>query len=169
MIQRIKRMGNNYNHSQLRYLKIALSVMVLLTPTFILNPWFNASAQQQQPQQQNTGSLVNSICQLVQDNGLISGLVGLDQALHICNNLNSIGSNQALAQLCSTIGGLNVINVDAFCNQQTSSQTQPLNENNAPPNSQDRTESNNQGNTENPSSNSITDRVLGLLFGFIHF
>ncbi|HYO06767.1 MAG TPA: hypothetical protein VER14_07270, partial [Phototrophicaceae bacterium] len=113
--------------------------------------------------------MVNFICQLVQDNGLISGLVGLDQALNICNNLNSIGSNQALAQLCSTIGGLNVINVDAFCNQQTSSQTQPLNENNAPPNSQNRTESNNQDNTENPSSNSITDRVLGLLFGFLNF
>ncbi len=166
MMKRIKRIDNNCDHSQLKYLKIALSVMVLLTPTFTLNPWFNASAQQQQ---QNTGSLVNSICHLVQDNGLISGLVGLDQALNICNNLNSIGSNQALAQLCSTIGGLNVINVDAFCNQQTSSQTQPLNENNAPPNSQDRSESNNQGNTENPSSNSITDRVLGLLFGFLNF
>ena len=167
MIQRIKRMGNNYNHSQLRYLKIALSVMILLTPAFTLIPWFNAFAQQQQ-QQQNTGSLVNSICQLVQDNGLISGLVGLNQALNICNNLNSIGSNQALAQLCSTIGGLNVINVDAFCNQQTSSQTQPLNGNNEMTLSQDRTESD-RGNTKNPSSNSITDGILGLLFGFLNF
>ena len=62
--------------------------------------------------EQDTGSLVNSICQLVQDNSLISGLVGLDQALNICSNLNSIGSNQALSELCSTIGGLNVINID---------------------------------------------------------
>ena len=163
-------MGNNYEYSQLKYLKVVLSVMVLLTPAFTLNPLLNAFAQQQQQQQQpqNTGSLVNSICHLVQDNGLISGLVGLDQALNICNNLNSIESNQALAQLCSTIGGLNVINVDALCNQQTPSQTQHLNENNALPNSQDGTESN-QGNTENPSSNSITDRVLGLLFGFLNF
>jgi hypothetical protein len=167
MMQRIKSIrSNNYKFSQLKYLKIALSVMVLLTPAFTLNLWLNASAQQQQ---QNTGSLVNSICQLVQDNGLISGLVGLDQALNICNNLNSIGSNQALAQLCSTIGGLNVINIDAFCNQQTSSQTPPLNENNAPPSNQDRTENNNQGSTGNPSSNSITDRIMGLLFGFLNF
>ena len=165
-MQRIKSIGNSYEYSQLKYLRIALYVMVLLTPAFTLNPWLNAFAQ---PQQENTGSLVNSICQLVQDNGLISGLVGLDRALNICNNLDSIGSNQALAQLCSTIGGLNVINVDAYCNQQTSSQTPPLNENNAPPNSQDGPESNNQGNTENPSSNSITDRILGLLFGFLNF
>ncbi len=164
-MQRIKNMGNNYEFSQLRCLGIALSVMVLLIPAFTLNPWLNAFAQQQQ---QNTGTLVNSICQLVQDNRLISGLVGLDQALNICNNLNSIGSNQALAQLCSTIGGLNVINVDAFCNQQTPSQTPSLNGNNETPNSQDRSESN-QGNPENPSSNSITDRVLGLLFGFLNF
>ncbi len=165
MMQRIKNTGNNCEHTRLKCLKIALSTMVLLTLAFTLNPWLNAFAQQQQ---QNTGSMVNSICQMVQDNGLISGLVGLDQALNICNNLNSIGSNQALAQLCSTIGGLNVINMDAFCSQQTSSQTQHLNENNETPNSQDRTESN-QGNTENHSSNSITDRILGLLFGFLNF
>ncbi len=165
MMQRIKNTGNNCEHTRLKCLKIALSTMVLLTLAFTLNPWLNAFAQQQQ---QNTGSMVNSICQMVQDNGLISGLVGFDQALNICNNLNSIGSNQALAQLCSTIGGLNVINMDAFCSQQTSSQTLHLNENNETPNSQDRSESN-QGNPENPSSNSITDRVLGLLFGFLNF
>ncbi len=163
-MRRIKNIGNNYEFSKLKYLKIALSIIVLLTPAFTLNPWLSASAQQQQ----NSGSLVNSICQLVQDNSLISGLVGLDQALNICNNLNSIGSNQALAQLCSSIDGLNVINIDAFCNQQTPSQTPSLNGNNAPPNSQDRTEGN-QGNTENPSSNSITDGILGLLFGFLNF
>jgi hypothetical protein len=164
-MQKIKNIIDNYEPSRLKCLKIALSVMVLLSLAFTLNPWLNAFAQQPQ----NTGSLVNSICQLVQDNGLISGLVGLDQALNICNNLNSIGSNQALAQLCSTIGGLNVINVDAFCNQQTTSQTQPPNENNETSNTPDRTESNNQGNTENPSSNSITGRILGLLFGFLNF
>ena len=36
------------------------------------------------------------------------------------------------------------------------------------PKSQDSTE-NNLGNTENPASNSIVDRILGLLFGFIKF
>lgn len=164
-MQRIKNICNNYESSQLKCLKIALSIMVLLTPAFTLSPWLNAFAQQQQ----NTGSLVNSICELVQNNGLISGLVGLDQALHVCNNLNSIGSNQALAQLCSTIGGLSVINIDAFCNQQASSQTPPLKDNNEQPINPDRTESNNQDNPENPPLNSIADRILGLLFGFLNF
>lgn len=92
--------------------------------------------------------------------------MGLDHALNICNNLNSIGSNQALSELCSTIGGLNVINIDNFCNQQTSNQTQPLNGNNETSNSPESTERT-QGIKENQSSNSIIDRILELLFGFL--
>jgi hypothetical protein len=163
-MQGIKKISNKYEFSQTKILIITLSI-VLLSSTFTLNTWLDAFAQQQQ---QNSGSLVNSICQLVQDNSLISGLVGLDQALNICNNLNTIGSNQALAELCSTISGLNVINIDAFCNQQTSSQTQSLNQNNQTSPIQDSTESN-QGNTENLPSKSIIDRILGLLFGFLNF
>ena len=167
----LKNFNNSYGFLQSIYLIISLS-MVLLSSTFIFDPWFDvfAQQQQQQPQQQpqNAGSLVSSICQLVQDNSLISGLVGLDQALNICNNLNAIGSNQALSELCSTIGGLNVINIDAYCNQQISNQTQSVNENNGTSNSQGST-NNNQGNPENPSSNSIVDRILGLLFGFLKF
>ena len=68
---------------------------------------------------------------------------------------------------CSTTGGLNDINIDTYCNQQTSIQTQPLNESNKIPNSQDNIDSN-QGKTVNPASNSIIDRILGLLFGFIN-
>ena len=150
---------------QLKYLIISLS-MVLISSMFILDPWLDAFAQQQQPQ--TASSLVGSICQLVQDNSLISGLVGLDQALNICNNLNSIGSNQALAELCTTIGSLKVINIDAYCNQQTSNQTQPLSKNNGTSNSQDSSD-NGQDNTKNSSSNSIIDRILGLLFGFLKF
>ena len=153
---------------QLKYLIISLS-MVLISSMFILDPWFDAFAQQQQQQQpQAASSLVGSICQLVQDNSLISGLVGLDQALNICNNLNSIGSNQALAELCTTIGSLKVINIDAYCNQQTSNQTQTPSKNNGTSNSQD-SSNNSQDNTKNPSSNSIIDRILGLLFGFLKF
>jgi hypothetical protein len=165
----LKNLNNSYGFLQSIYLIISLS-MVLLSSTFIFNPWFDAFAQQQPQQQpQNAGSLVSSICQLVQDNSLISGLVGLDQALNICNNLNAIGSNQALSELCSTIGGLNVINIDAYCNQQQiSNQTQHASENNGTSNSQGST-NNNQGNPENPSSNSIVDRILGLLFGFLKF
>ena len=160
----LKNFNNSYGFLELKYLIISLS-MVLLSSTFIFDQWFDALAQQQP---QNAGSLVSSICQLVQDNSLISGLVGLDQALNICNNLNAIGSNQALAELCSTVGGLNVINIDAYCNQQISNQTQPVSENNGTSNSQGST-NNNQGNPQNPSSNSIVDRILGLLFGFLKF
>lgn len=165
-MQRTKNIIDNYKSSWLKKFKTALSVMVLLSLPFTLNPLLNSFAQQQQ----NAGSLVNSICQLVQDNSLISGLVGLDQALNICNNLNSIGSKQALSQLCSTVDGINVINVDAFCNsQQTQGQTPPPNENNETPNSNDRTESNYQGNAENQASDSITGKILGPLFGFLNF
>ena len=162
----LKNFNNIFEFLQLKHLIISLS-MVLLSSTFIFDQWSDAFAQQQQPQ--NAGSLVSSICQLVQDNSLISGLVGLDQALNICNNLNAIGSNQALSELCSTIGGLNVINIDTYCNQQQiSNQTQHASENNETSNSQGST-NNNQGNPENPSSNSIVDRILGLLFGFLKF
>ncbi len=160
-----KEINNICEFSKSKYLIITLS-MVLLSSMFILNPELDAFAQQQQ--QQDTGSLVNSICQLVRDNSLISGLVGLDQALNICNNLNAIGSNQALSELCSTISGLNVINIDAYCNQQESNQNQPLNEKNETVNNQDRTETN-QSNNENPASNSVIDRILGLLFSFLKF
>ena len=159
-----KEINNIREFSKSKYLIITLSV-VLLSSTFILNPELDAFAQQQQ---QDTGSLVNSICQLVRDNSLISGLVGLDQALNICNNLNAIGSNQALSELCSTISGLNVINIDAYCNQQESNQNQSLNEKNETVNNQDRTETN-QSNNENPASNSVIDRILGLLFSFLKF
>jgi hypothetical protein len=164
-----KEINNIREFSKSKYLIITLS-MVLLSSTFILNPALDAFAQQQQQQrqQQDTGSLVNSICQLVRDNSLISGLVGLDQALNICNNLNAIGSNQALSELCSTISGLNVINIDAYCNQQESNQNQSLNEKNETVNNQDRTETN-QSNNENPASNSVIDRILGLLFSFLKF
>jgi hypothetical protein len=159
----LKSLRISYKFLQSKYYIITLS-MVLLSSTFILDPQLDAFAQQQQ----EAGSLVNSICQLVQDNSLISTLVGLDQALNICNNLNSIGSNQALSELCSTIGDLNVINIDTYCNQHTSIQTQLLNESNKIPDSQDNMDSN-PNETVNPASNSIIDRILGLFFGFLNF
>ena len=154
---------------QQKYPVIALS-MVLLQFAFIPNGAFNVFAQPPPPP--NAGSLVNSICQLVQGNGLISGLVGLNEALFICNNLDTIGSNQALNQLCSTISGLNIINIDTFCNQQqqqTANQTQLPNENSQTSNSQNVATENGPSNMESPPSGSIIDRILGLLFGFLNF
>ncbi|MDN5847069.1 MAG: hypothetical protein L0H53_12445 [Candidatus Nitrosocosmicus sp.] len=162
-MQSRENISNIYKFTKSKYLIITLSI-VLLSSTFILNPGPSAFAQQQQ----DSASLVNSICQLVRSNSLIAGLVGLDQALNICNNLNAIGSNQALSELCYIVGGLNVINIDALCEQQKSSQTQPLNETNETADSQDGTQQN-QGSTENPGSNSIIDRILGLLLGFLKF
>ena len=155
-----KEIKNSHELLQQKYPVIALS-MVLLQFAFIPNGAFNVFAQPPPPP--NAGSLVNSICQLVQGNGLISGLVGLNEALFICNNLDTIGSNQALNQLCSTISGLNIINIDTFCNQQqqqTASQTS---------NSQNVATENGQSNMESPPSGSIIDRILGLLFGFLNF
>lgn len=166
-----KEIKNSHELLQQKYPVIALS-MVLLQFAFISNGAFNVFAQQQPPPPPNAGSLVNSICQLVQDNGLISGLVGLNEALFICNNLDTIGSNQALNQLCSTISGLNIINIDTFCNQQqqqTANQTQLPNENSQTSNSQNVATENGPSNMESPPSGSIIDRILGLLFGFLNF
>ena len=163
-----KEIKNSHELLQQKYPVIALS-MVLLQFALISNGAFNVFAQQQPP---NAGSLVNSICQLVRDNSLISGLVGLNEALFICNNLDTIGSNQALNQLCSTISGLNIINIDTFCNQQqqqTANQTQLPNENSQTSNSQNVATENGQSNMESPPSGSIIDRILGLLFGFLNF
>ena len=134
-MQSRENISNIYEFAKSKYVLITLS-MVLLWSTFILDPGPGAFAQQQQ---QDTGSLVNSICQLVRSNSLIAGLVGLDQALNICNNLNAIGSNQALSELCSIIGGINIINVNALCEQQKSSQTPPLNETKETANTRDST------------------------------
>jgi hypothetical protein len=128
-----------------------------------------------QQQQQDANSPVNSICQLIQDNSLIAGLAGLDQAVNICNNLNTIGSNQALSELCSIVGGFNIINVESFCNQQNSSQDQQSpqtlnNPNQLPEANQDSsTQGNNPVQGQQEPSGSIIDRLLNMLFGFLNF
>jgi hypothetical protein len=158
-----ERESNIYGLAHSKCLLTTLLVVIISSILFF-NPWSMAFAQQQQ----DAGSLVNSICQQVRDNSLIAGLVGLDQALNICNNINAIGSNQALTELCSIIGGLNIINIDSLCDQKITNQSQSLNENNGTANNQVVTQPS-QSNTENPSSNSIIDRILGLLFGFLKF
>lgn len=138
---------------------LTLSYSILLSLLFITCPSFTVYGQQQ-----NAGSAVNSICNLVQENRLIAGFAGLDQAVNICNNLNSFGSNQALTELCSTISNFNIINIDSYCNQRQelpSGQSQTLNDNNNGINS--------QGHNENQSSNSFIDRILGFLLGLLGF
>lgn len=124
----------------------------------------------QQVEQQNSNSPVNSICQLIQDNSLLTGLAGLDQALNICNNLNSIGANNALSELCSIIGGFNVINVDSYCNTDDLGQ-QPQVSNNGNEmldNNRVNPEGNPQSNTNSQPSGSIIDRLIDMIFGFLN-
>lgn len=109
----------------------------------------------------NPQSALNSIGKTVQDNSLIAGLVGIDQAVNICNNVQSIGSNQALSELCNVVSGLKIINGDSYCNTQTQqadqkSQVQVENGiRNTLANSNDNQDANKPG--------SIIDRLIGFL------
>lgn len=125
------------------------------------NPKMALSQPQVDPQ-----SAINSICNMVQDNSLIAGLVGLDQAINICNNINSVGSNQALGELCSIVTGLKIINVDPYCSPQTQQSGQNLSSNDST-GSLTNTNTNNDNNPEANKSGSIIDRLFAFLFG--HF
>lgn len=121
-------------------------------------------------EQQNSNSPVNSICQIIQDNSLLTGIAGLNQALNICNNLNSIGTNNALSELCSIIGGFNVINVESYCNTDNLSQ-QPQVSNNSDEmleTNRANPDDNPQSNTDGQASGSIIDRLLGMIFGIFN-
>ena len=107
-------------------------------------------------------SAINSICKMVQDNSLIAGLVGLDQAVNICSNVNSIGSNQALSELCNVVSGLKIINVDPYCNtstQDSDQKSQNQTEMGTPNTSANSINNNQDSNT----SGSIIDRLIGFL------
>ena len=104
---------------------------------------------------------INSICKMVQDNSLIAGLVGLDQAINICNNVHSIGSNQALSELCNVVSGLKIINVDSYCNTQTLQSDQKGQV--QPENGTLNTLANSNNNQDANTSGSIIDRLIRFL------
>jgi len=107
-------------------------------------------------------SAINSICKLVQDNSLIAGLVGLDQAVNICNNVHSIGSSQALSELCNIVSGLKIINVDSYCN--TSTQDSDQKSQNQTGTVTPNTSANSNNNIQDPNTpGSIIDRLIGFL------
>ena len=111
-------------------------------------------------QQQNGTSTVSSICKMVQDNRFLAGVAGLDQAVSICNNLSTMNSSQVLSQLCSVVGGLKIINVESICKQQqapTQNQTAP----------QDNSVKNNNASNSTGSSNSLMDKTIGILRGYL--
>ena len=74
--------------------------------------------------QQESQSLVNRLCQIVQDNSFLAIISGLTEALAICTGLTALNTDQALTQLCSLIERLGIISTDAICGQQTTSQPQ---------------------------------------------
>lgn len=166
--------------TSLKDFRISLLFLALLLIPLTLSE--NMAIGQQELQQlhqqaQITNSPVNSICQLIQDNSLIVGLAGLDQAVNICNNLSTMNPDQALSELCSIVGGFNIINVESFCNQQNSTQdqqqqqSQTSNNTNQIPNANQG--SGNQGNnplqSQQEPSGSIIDRLLNMLYGFLNF
>lgn len=138
-----------------------------------------ASAQQQpqpqqQPQQQSgSSSPVSSICKMVKDNKFLAGIAGLDQAVNICNNLSTGNSGQVLSQLCSVIGGLKIINVESICKQlpQQQTTTNGTNQNQNQTLSQGGVVNNNNNNTNasnsGGSSNSLIDKTMGVLKGYL--
>jgi hypothetical protein len=152
-------------------------MLAIISMLVVSSPVLMASAQQQpqqQPQQQQGGSspAVSSICKMVQDNRFLAGIAGLDQAVNICNNLSTGNSGQVLSQLCSVIGGLKIINVESICKQQTQQQTTA----NGTVQNQNQTLSkgsvvsdNNNTNASNSggSSNSIIDKTMGMLKGYL--
>jgi cytoskeletal protein RodZ len=112
---------------------------------------------------------------MVQDNRFLAGVAGLDQEVNICNNLSTGNSGQVLSQLCSVIGGLKIINVESICKQQQQQQQQHQTTANETVQNQNQTLSkdnvvnNNNTNTSNSggSSNSLLDKTMGMLKGYL--
>jgi len=52
----------------------------------------------------------------------LAGIIGLDKASAICNNLNSLNSQQALSSLCSIISNTGILDIKSICNQQQQQQ-----------------------------------------------
>ena len=157
--------------------KLNPSTFEVLAIVFLLvvsTPALMASAQQQQ--QSGSSSTVSSICKMVQDNRFLAGIAGLDQAVNICNNLSTGNSGQILSQLCLVVGGLKIINVESICKQQQPQQqttTNGTNQNQNQTLSQggvvNNNNNNNNTNASNSggSSNSLIDKTMGVLKGYL--
>jgi hypothetical protein len=152
----------------------ALGVLAIVLLLVVSTPALMASAQQPQPQHQSgSSSAVSSICKMVQDNRFLAGIAGLDQAVNICNKLSTGNSGQVLSQLCSVIGGLKIINVESICKQQQQTTTNGTNQNQTL--SQGGVVNNNSNNNNNNtnasnsggSSNSLIDKTMGVLKGYL--
>ncbi len=95
-------------------------VSILLVSTRIQISTTTAHAQTEQDSQ----SLVDRLCQIVQDNSFLAIISGLTEALAICTGLTALNADQSLSQLCSLIDGLGIINTGAICGQERTGQSQ---------------------------------------------
>src|SRR6185437_7026484 len=105
--------GLNFN---ILYKYISFGIIFLL---FISNCFTMINAQ---PQQSGSLGAISSICNTIQNNGFLAGIIGLDKASAICNNLNSLNSQQALSSLCSIISNTGILDIKSICNQQQQQQ-----------------------------------------------
>jgi hypothetical protein len=117
-----------------------------------------------QPQQSGSLGAVSSICNMISNNGFLAGIIGLDKASSICNNLNSLNSQQALSSLCSMISKTGILNLKSICNQQQQpqqlKQQQGLNQTQSI-----QTKNGTQDNIQNnkSTSNSLIDKAKGVI------
>ena len=114
-----------------------------------------------QPQQSGSLGAVSSICNMIQNNGFLAGVIGLDKASSICNNLNSLNSQQALSSLCSMISKTGILDLKSICNQQQQlKQQQGLNQTQSI-----QTKNGTQDNIQNnkSTSNSLIDKAKGVI------
>ncbi|HVH96635.1 MAG TPA: hypothetical protein VM682_06810 [Bacillus sp. (in: firmicutes)] len=135
---------------------ISVGIIFLL---FIFNSFTIINAQSQQ-----SGSLgaVSSICNMIQNNGFLAGIIGLDKASSICNNLNSLNSQQALSSLCSIISKTGILDLKSICNQQQQQLKQQQGLNQTP---SIQTKNGTQDNIQNNKSisNSLIDKAKGVI------
>jgi lipid-binding SYLF domain-containing protein len=136
-------------------------IFILFGITFLLfisNFFTSIHAQQQQS---SSLGAVSSICNMIQNNGFLAGIIGLDKASSICNNLNSLNSQQALSSLCSIISNTGFLNIKSICNQQQlKSQNQGLNQTQSL-----QAKNGTQNNVQNNKtiSNSLIDKAKGVI------
>ncbi len=140
-------------------LKDKQSIFILVGFIFLLFIFNSFTMINAQSQQSSSLGAVSSICNMVQNNGFLAGIIGLDKASSICNNLNSLNSQQALSSLCSIISNNGILNIKNICNQQHQqqhglNQTQHIQIKNG-------TQDNIQNNRS--TSNSLIDKAKGVI------
>lgn len=134
-------------------------VLLVLLPLILLSFYSNPLVQGQD-QQQGSVSENSSICQAIEDNKTSIGSE-FYQAVNICNNQNSIGSSQALTELCYIFSDNRVSDLSAFCDQNILKQL-PVSTNNT------KAELNDKNNMGNQGSFTLFDGVTKFFSNIFH-